>query len=143
AITVPCHPLSSIVTGDPDLVKVDIEGADRMALDSLDAAGVLPQYIACEAHTVDILCKLVCMGYQEFRLINGKSARKRFRSHRIRTLAGETIPFSFGPQCSGPFAEDFAEPWRNAEQIFCLWPTRATLFGSGWYDVHARRPPAA
>lgn len=138
SITVPCRPLSAIVTGEADLVKVDIEGADRMALDSLDAAGVFPGYISCRAHSVDVLCKLVCMGYTEFRLMNGKRARRRFRNHQIRTLAGETLPYAFGPQCSGPMGEDFADPWQNTEQIFSQWPVRGTLFGNGWYDVHAR-----
>ena len=48
-------------------MKIDIEGFDFNALDSLDRARLIPAHISSEAHTVDVPCKLVAMGYTRFR----------------------------------------------------------------------------
>ncbi|CAN5334803.1 hypothetical protein BH10PSE6_BH10PSE6_23890 [soil metagenome] len=122
-----------------DLIKIDIEGADLLALESLDASGLAPQSVSCEAHNVKILCKLILMGYERFRLINGKLARKTFRKHNITTLAGDRIQFGFSKNSSGPFGADLPGEWYTAEQILHLWSARSLMYGQGWFDIHAER----
>lgn len=122
-----------------DFIKIDIEGADLLALESLDASGLAPQGISCEAHNLKILCKLILMGYERFRLINGKLARKTYRRHKIMTLDGYRVRFGFSRNSSGPFGADLPGDWYSAEQILHLWSARSLMFGEGWFDIHAER----
>ncbi|RYG89404.1 MAG: FkbM family methyltransferase [Alphaproteobacteria bacterium] len=137
--TVRTSPLNALVAqgASLDFVKIDIEGADLMALRSLSSVGLKPTYVSCEAHSVNILCKLVLMGYNQFRLVNGKTARKKYRKHRITTIAGERLRYSFTPNSSGPFGDDLPSEWYSVDQIFHLWTARSLMYGHGWFDVHA------
>lgn len=132
-------PITEIVDRncDIDFIKIDIEGADLLALNSLDKAGLRPRSISCEAHNITILCKLILMGYRRFRLVNGKLARKNFRKHRITTLDGQRLKFGFSKNSSGPFGVDLPGDWYSADQIMHLWTGRALMYGPGWFDVHA------
>lgn len=134
-------PLSDIVLAGPeaDFIKIDIEGADYFALDSLQAANRMPKSIVCEAHSLKILCKLIVMDYKRFRIVNGKSARKAYRKHKITTLAGERMPFRFSSHSSGPVGSDLPGEWYSAEQAAHLWGARALMYGHGWFDIHAER----
>lgn len=133
--------LQDIVPPDrpADFMKIDIEGADYFALDSLEKSGRAPNAIVCEAHSLKILSKLICMDYKRFRLINAKAVRKAYKKHRITTLSGERIRFGFSKHSSGPAGLDLPGEWYSAEQAAQLWGVRALMFGSGWYDVHAER----
>jgi FkbM family methyltransferase len=137
-LRVPSKPLAEIVCEQPCLVKIDIEGADLMALESLSDCGRTPTHLICEAHDVKVLCKLITMGYTEFRLMNGKRARKKFRNRTIKTLTNQSVPHSFGPHSSGPMDDDLKDPWYDKDQIMYLWSGRSLLYGHGWFDVHAR-----
>jgi FkbM family methyltransferase len=136
---VPCMPLSNMIEQKDDLafIKIDIERADLWALESLDSAGLKPAQIQCEAHGPEIIAKLLLMGYNQFKLVHGKSVHKRFKSHKIRTLGGEVVKYGFGGMSSGPFGDDLPGDWQSIDQIMYLWSGRYILYGKGWFDIHA------
>jgi hypothetical protein len=78
------------------------------------------------------------MGYARYRFINGKMVPTRFANARVRRVDGIRISFAFTLHSSGPFGDDFDEPWLNFEQAMAIWSCRQSLLGPGWYDVHAR-----
>src|SRR5262245_54069615 len=83
AVSVPCRTLASLFQqfGTPVYCKIDIEGADALALESLRGVAELPKFISCEAecsgkirwsderslHTLDVLREL---GYGRFKLVD-------------------------------------------------------------------------
>jgi FkbM family methyltransferase len=144
---VPAVPLIDVINRDQPIgfIKIDIEGADLFALESLDRAGLRPLHLSCEAHNIRILCKLILMNYARFRLVNGKTARKIYKKHRITTLEGERMRYAFSRNSSGPFGSDLPGEWYGADQIMHLWGARTLMYGSGWFDVHAQldEDPAA
>jgi FkbM family methyltransferase len=87
-IDVPARRLDSLFAeyGTPIYCKIDIEGADALALESLSGSGDLPRFISCEAdcpgrerpseaeslHTFDMLESL---GYTRFELVDQESLR--------------------------------------------------------------------
>jgi FkbM family methyltransferase len=136
---VACMPLSQMIDSNDDLafIKIDIERADLWALESLDAAGLKPAQIQCEAHSPEILAKLLLMGYNRFKLVHGKSVHKKYLNHKIRTLDGEVVKYSFVGMSSGPFGDDLPGDWQSIDQIMYLWSGRYILYGKGWFDIHA------
>jgi FkbM family methyltransferase len=71
-LVIPCRPLSSILQeyGVPYYLKIDIEGYDAIALESL-APETAPPYISVEiTHSPTVLLKLQELGYRSFKLIN-------------------------------------------------------------------------
>jgi FkbM family methyltransferase len=142
-IEVSTMPLHQLVRDHPDteFVKIDIEGYDFHALDSLDRADHAPRHVSCEAHAVRIPAKLIAMGYTQFRLVNCKLQRKQLRRMVIKRLDGRQEQFRFSRECSGPYGDDLPGEWLDADQLMYLWAGRLTMLGRGWYDVHARREP--
>jgi FkbM family methyltransferase len=58
--------------GTPWYLKIDIEGADEMAVESLPRGCPLPEYLSCELeHGSPIVDLLSSYGYVDFKLING------------------------------------------------------------------------
>lgn len=134
-------PLTSIL-GAPDqteFVKLDIEGADLLALEDLYRKGVFPPDISCEAHRVEIVCKLISMGYQKFKLVRCSVIGKNDKARKITTSDGAVLMHKFAKHSSGPFGSDLPGHWMNASQILYAWLGRHVLYGGGWYDVHATR----
>jgi FkbM family methyltransferase len=132
--------LSSLIQrhGAPMFVKIDVENSDLIALRDLAKHGIKPPDISVEAHHIAVILQLYNMGYARYRFINGKTIPARFANTQVRRLDGTTIPLKFTLHSSGPFGEDFDEPWLNLEQAMAVWSCRQTLLGQGWYDVHAR-----
>jgi FkbM family methyltransferase len=135
-IKVPVHRLSSIVKdhGTPYFIKIDVEHFDHLVLMDLLLAGVRPQYISAECHTIDTFCALVCMGYSQFQLVDGESIPRSFSDHSISTLDGERKAWSFSRLSSGPFGEDLTGSWLDKNSVL------ASLLshGLGWIDLHAK-----
>jgi FkbM family methyltransferase len=137
-------PLTSIIEA-PDqveFVKLDIEGADLLALEDLYRHRILPTNISCEAHQIDVVCKLISMGYQRFKLVQCNLIGRKDKVSKITLLDGSAMRHKFPQHSSGPFGIDLPGRWMNAEQILYLWLGRRVLFGGGWYDVHAMRTPS-
>lgn len=88
-VPVPARRLDSLFAeyGTPVYCKIDIEGADPLALESLNTArGDLPKFVSCEAecaaterwsdaqslHTLDLM---IALGYTRFKLVDQVSLR--------------------------------------------------------------------
>lgn len=142
-VVVPTTALSSLIAqhGTPDLLKIDIESMDLIALRDLQQHSIRPPYISAEAHSFDVLLELHSMGYRRFRLINGKTIAQVFGRMPIRRLDGQVTPFHFRKQCSGPFGNDITTPWLTIEGACQLWLSRLHILGRGWYDIHASLDP--
>ncbi|MDO8972356.1 FkbM family methyltransferase [Reyranella sp.] len=135
-------PLTSILESPDSIefVKLDIEGADLLALEDLYRHRVLPSNISCEAHQVEVVCKLVSMGYQRFKLVRCSVIGKRDKPSKITTADGLVVGHKFMRHSSGPFGNDLSGRWLTADQVLYAWLGRGILYGGGWYDVHAAMP---
>jgi hypothetical protein len=120
--------------GIPDLVKIDIEGLDYAVLEDLYFNQIRPLHLSAEAHTIDVFCMLVCMGYDQFKVINSARVFEDFSNHPIRLLNGDVENFRFEPNSSGPFGDDVPGPWLRKEAAI----SSLLSLGSTWRDVHAR-----
>src|SRR6202163_1386185 len=72
SVVVHCLTVDSIIRehGVPYYLKIDIEGYDRVCLDSLQV-GHCPRYLSCELTHVDgLIERLHDLGYRRFKLIN-------------------------------------------------------------------------
>jgi FkbM family methyltransferase len=139
-IEVPARKMSSLVAeyGRPDFVKIDVEHVDQLVLREMIESDIKPPLISCEAHSFEILLLLWQMGYRDFRLVNGRAVHLDFRGVDIHKADGTTEKYTFPRHSSGPFGEDLPAPWSDIQQVAAQWLHRRALFGSGWYDVHAR-----
>jgi len=140
--------------GQPDFVKIDIEGADRDCVLSLTPS-IAPQYLSFEApqEIEDLISHLQSLGYTQFKAVNQTSFRSLDRHERladrlvrraIRALGYDepryvrrkgacfALEHSAGPP---PWESDGR--YRSAEQLLTEW-TRTPR--GGWYDIHAERP---
>src|SRR5262245_14979084 len=131
--------LSSLMReyGLPAFAKIDAEGMDGAVLDDLERSGLVPPHLSVEAHAFDIFFRLYALGFTQFRLINCRHVRELFENHPVSTLDGTVISHAFPHHSSGPFGDDLPQPWQTLEQVCAQWISRASLFGRGWYDVHA------
>jgi FkbM family methyltransferase len=105
--------------GVPHFMKIDIEGADRVVLDTLKAFDQRPAYLSIESNKVDIneiqneLNILRDLGYEQFRPVQ----QANIPNTRIETsdINGNALSFIFENHASGPFGDDLKQPWLNAE----------------------------
>ncbi len=140
AVTVPSRKVSGLIKefGAPDFLKIDVEHVDQLILRDLITEGLKPPMISVEAHKFEILLLLWQMGYQEFRLVNGRSVHLDFRNVPIHNVDGSTTKYTFPRHSAGPFGDDLPTPWRHIQHVSAEWLHRHALFGGGWFDVHAR-----
>jgi FkbM family methyltransferase len=136
-IPVTLRQASSIIRefGEPLYVKVDVEFVDHIVLRDLLVHAIKPPYISAESHLIDVYCCLVSMGYEKFKLLDGKSVPTRFRDYPIARFGADKVNFSFGDESSGPFGEDIPGPWIDKTRL--LGELMET--GLGWKDIHAKR----
>lgn len=135
------RPLTSILEApdQTEFIKLDIEGADLLALEDLYRKSVFPPDISCEAHRVEVVCKLISMGYQRFKLVRCSVIGKKDKASKILTSDGTVLMHKFAKHSSGPFGNDLPGRWMTADQVLYAWLGRHVLYGGGWYDVHASR----
>jgi FkbM family methyltransferase len=135
------HPLTELLEApdQTEFVKLDIEGADLLALEDLYRQRILPPNISCEAHRIEVVCKLISMGYQKFKLVRCSVIGKRNAVSKITTSDGAVLMHAFPRHSSGPFGDDLGGRWMTADQVLYSWLGRHVLYGNGWYDVHATR----
>jgi FkbM family methyltransferase len=146
AVEVECMRLDTILDryGIPHYLKIDIEGHDRVCLDSLEP-GRCPRYVSCElTHGTGLIDRLHELGYRRFKLLNQTTYTPAtpvfdneiaFRALRkLCTLVpamkrrvpnGLRIDFDtpalndhqFPPGSSGPFGEPTFGPWRSKAEV--------------------------
>jgi FkbM family methyltransferase len=141
-IEVPLVTLRSIVEkyGVPYYIKIDIEGHDLMAIQSLRRMADKPKYISIENGQVHMIDELYGLGYTKFKFVN----QAKIQEIKLVTPSGEGkfIDYTFPFGSSGPFGEEIEGPWLGKEEVMALssayWgnPDRDANI-HGWYDLHA------
>ncbi|HTU33700.1 MAG TPA: FkbM family methyltransferase [Candidatus Acidoferrum sp.] len=134
-VTLPSKSVMEIVRfhGTPYYVKIDIEGFEEVILNELFKAGVRPPYISAESNSIRVFALLAGLGsYTAFKLVEGATVAKKYKSHKISVDDGSEI-YSFPSHSAGPFGEDIAGEWMNADDLFEVLAKK----GMGWRDIHA------
>lgn len=108
--------------GDAYYMKLDIEGMDRRALESLQPTRIRPDYVSMEttfsrvphlealAADFEVLARL---GYDRFKIIDQNSVQRQVPPTPV--LAGRNMPFSFAEGASGLFGEETPGDWLSAD----------------------------
>ena len=119
--------------GDPFYIKIDIEHYDEVILRELFHSGVRPPYISAESSSILVFALLAGLGeYTAFKLVEGATVAKRYKRATIH-VDGRQETYSFLPHSAGPFGEDIAGDWMNADDLFELLAEKRM----GWRDIHA------
>ncbi len=119
--------------GAPYYIKIDIEGHDEVILKELFRNQIRPPLISAESTSIRVLALLAAMGeYSAFKLVEGATVAKMYGDHTI-SVNGRHESYSFPPQSAGPFGEDIAGQWMNADDLFNLLAAKKM----GWRDIHA------
>jgi FkbM family methyltransferase len=110
------------IHGHPFYLKVDIEGMDRTALESLTATTVRPRYVSMEisfersptmASIRSDFDTLVRLGYDRFKMIDQVLVPEQLPPSPART--GKYVPYTFTNSASGLFGEEAPGEWLSAE----------------------------
>ena len=119
--------------GAPYYIKIDIEHYEDVILKELFRNGVKPAYISAEAHGIQVFALMAGLGeYTAFKLVDGETVAKKYRNRAIRVGDG-LEQYSFPAHSAGPFGEDIAGEWMNADDLFHV----LAKDGLGWKDIHA------
>ncbi len=119
--------------GAPYYIKIDIEGYDEVILRELFRNGVRPPLISAESQSIQVFALLAGMGeYSAFKLVDGATVAEVYKNHPI-TVNGSRELYSFPLHSAGPFGEDIAGDWMNADDLFDLLAMKKL----GWKDIHA------
>jgi FkbM family methyltransferase len=159
-INVPCVTTRSLFEkyGVPYYMKIDIEGKDYLCLNDIDAAGIKPPYISCEACYLNWLTILKEKGYTRFKLINQANGFKamnikqekekyyriyRKLKHSLTIYTDKVFKPAYPFGSSGPFAEETHGPWKTYEEIknefeeFMQYGLNIPINNVSWWDFHA------
>jgi FkbM family methyltransferase len=105
--------------GIPDYMKIDIEGADQVCLESLHGFEQRPRYLSLEAEQLDWrrledeFDMLGRLGYDRFAICQQCDIDNlEIAAHGVD---GGTFIHQFESDASGPFGEDLTEPWVDRE----------------------------
>jgi len=142
--------------GQPDFIKIDIEGADRHAILPLTAE-TRPRWLSFEIGDdfEELLDHLAAIGFTGFKLINqcnflelAHQENLAFRIKRkLMSLMGYSQPrfvrlagreFAL-ERSSGPAPWESDGDWQDQASLLARWHAMlARGEMSGWYDLHAR-----
>lgn len=151
--------------GAPYYVKIDIEGADMIALSGLAATSERPRYVSLESNKTSFsalrqeFATLVALGYDRFKIVSQPAVHKQRLLNPPAEGAFVDHRFSYG--ASGAFGEEAPGKWLTAEAaieayrpIFLRYALvgddpfirsryirkalRMFGFRASWYDTHAR-----
>ncbi len=107
--------------GIPFYLKIDIEGVDRLVLETLKQFETRPHFVSIESEKVDFsqlhadLELLRDLGYTKFKTV--QQADIPGARIRTRALDGKELEYRFENHSSGPFGEDLPLPWLNFDEI--------------------------
>lgn len=127
AIAVKAMTLADLVGiyGDAYYMKIDIEGMDRLALDSLAATRIRPSYLSIEsAFPRDPSLKsvrrdldaLVRLGYDRFKVVAQHRVEEQVPPNPPKE--GKYVPIRFTGGSSGLFGEEAPGEWLSADAAF-------------------------
>ncbi|MDB5592146.1 FkbM family methyltransferase [Enterovirga sp.] len=128
--------------GVPYYLKVDIEGADGVAVEGACQFRPLPQYLSFENGTPAIFERLVSSGYSHFKMV----PQRHLPSLKLPQPAREglDVDHTFPYGSSGPFGEDTPGPWVDAAEMRAHLAehfqrrAKVTVPDWEWWDLHAR-----
>lgn len=149
-ITVRANTLSrelADLDGQIHMIKIDIEGFDKIALKQLSSLTQLPAYCSVENGSLEMLNTMRSLGYERFKLSN--QLYNSMRQVPAVSRHGQFVDWVFSPHSSGPFGEDLEGAWRSHEDmarvIEAIEAARLSighdnLFAEvvGWFDLHAK-----
>ena len=118
--------------GPPHYVKIDLEGMDEAILRDIFEAGIIPEFISVEAHSIAPFALLVSNGYNAFNLVDGHRVNRIYGEAMIMTSAGR-VAHRFPFQSAGPYGTDLVTTWWDADSFLYLLAAE----GLGWRDIHA------
>jgi len=110
------------IHGQPFYLKVDIEGMDRTALESLTETAVRPRYVSIETSferspTITSIRSefntLVLLGYDRFKIVDQDVVPEQLPPSPARM--GKYVPYTFTSSASGLFGEEAPGEWLSAE----------------------------
>ncbi len=134
-VLLPSQPVMQILRkhGAPYYIKIDIEHYDEVILRELFRSGIRPPFISAEATSIRVFALLAGVGeYSAFKLVDGATVAKKYKNHSISAGNSHEL-YSFPPHSAGPFGEDIAGEWMNADDLFHVLSTKKL----GWKDIHA------
>jgi len=142
-IDVPVVPLRSIVEkyGVPYYIKIDIEGHDMMAIQSLRDMEDKPKYISVENGQAHMIEELFSQSYRKFKFVNQAIIQEITLMSPAKE--GTFIEYRFPFGASGPFGEEAEGLWLDKDEVLDLshayWsnPKRDANI-HGWFDLHAK-----
>lgn len=134
-VLLPSKPVIELLReyGVPYYIKIDMEHSDEAILKALLRHGVRPPFISAELQSIQIFALLAGMGeYNAFKLVEGATVAKKYTNHAI-CVGDHHETYSFPAHSAGPFGEDVAGDWMNADDLFEVLAVKKP----GWKDIHA------
>lgn len=139
-VSVPTTTLKNLFEkfGTPSYLKIDIEGADSLALAQLEKSEKIPAFVSIEdcRHGFEYIDKMYALGYREFKLVDQST---------ISTLEDTSIGYKFPEGSSGPIPAETSGKWNTYEEMIKEYSetvrTRdGTRLGprTKWWDIHGR-----
>ncbi len=143
-IEVTMVPLEDVLRehGIPYYLKIDIEGYDFIALQSIQFIPDKPRYISVENGQKPFLDFLYSEGYTHFKFINQQKVPNQIVKYP--PLEGVFSQHIFPHGASGLFGEETPGEWLDYDNVLALissyWgnPNRDANI-HGWFDLHAKR----
>lgn len=136
-VLLPSRPVMEILRkhGDPYYIKIDIERSEDAILRAIFRSGVRPPFISAELQSIQVFALLAGLGeYGAFKLVDGGTVAKKYKNCSIAVDGGREI-YSFPEHSAGPFGDDIAGEWMNADDLFDVLAKKKL----GWKDIHATR----
>ena len=128
------------------MAKIDIEGADLIALQQLMKLAIPPKYLSAENGNPRMVRLLAESGYAEFAFSNQMNVPQQVSPQD--STHGHPVEHTFFRGSSGLFGEDLNLKWRNTAEALLLSEALSTAMGIapnnlfaetvGWFDLHAR-----
>src|SRR5262249_32360602 len=111
--------------GIPFYLKIDVEGADKLVLESLEQFDERPQYISIESDKVELsnveseLFALRELGYSKYKVVQQRSIPGT--GIRAKAVNGRAFEHTFEECSSGPFGDDIAQPWLTIDEAIAAY----------------------
>jgi FkbM family methyltransferase len=127
--------------GVPYYCKIDIEGFDRLVVDTICDLKVKPNYVSFENGAARDFEVLAEAGYGAFQLVEQSCIPKIKLPNP--SLEGDTIEHSFRSGSSGPFGRDLMGAWLGVEETRSMLErhhhelSARSERGYDWWDLHA------
>lgn len=146
-IDIDCVTLDTILKeyGVPYYLKIDIEGADKIAVSSLTTSEVRPAFVSVEEYGPKCIKDLHAVGYDRFKIVpqGNKSA---MNPSPAPALEGSYVNKYFNGRDTGLFGLELPGEWLTFDEAYAAFTSSVrdeawNFVGTQgeWYDVHATR----